>query len=296
MNRRHFLKLALAAPALPGLWQALSNEDLIRIRQRLLDTINQQRRQFQLRDVELDSFASRVAEQHAAEMTKAGFTSHWNQAGHKPYLRYSQLGGNDAVRENVAGRWSNSGIAAASVAEIVENLHQAMFFEKPPHDGHRQNILYPFHTHLGLAVAYNGYRVQLAQEFVARYIEFATIPRRARQGEVLNLQGEILYDGFDLHNIEVRYEATPSSMTVAELNRTGDYQFPSDKLVLRAKLAAGYSYQDGTAGVIDYQANLGEFRCPLDFKAAKPGIYIIIVWLKQGEKPFPASNICIEVK
>jgi uncharacterized protein YkwD len=296
MNRRHFLNLALAAPMLPYLIDSLSNEELTRIRQRLLATINQQRRQFQLRDVELDSFATRVAEQHAAEMTKAGFTSHWNQAGYKPYLRYSQLGGNDAVRENVAGRWSNSGIVATAVADIVENLHQAMFLEKPPHDGHRQNILYPFHTHLGLAVAYNGYRVQLAQEFVARYVEFGTTPRRVRKGEVIELQGEILYDGFELHNIEVRYEAAPQPMTVAELNRTGDYQFPTEKIILRPQLTAGYRYQDGTAGVIDYQANLGEFRCPIDFKATQPGVYIIIVWLKQGEKPFPASNICVEVK
>jgi uncharacterized protein YkwD len=269
--------------------------DMPRLKQRLLDIINRERRNVGLRPVELDDLASQVAQQHCREMLNGGYTSHWNEAGLKPYMRYSLAGGVDAVKENVAGKWSNSGIDPARVPELIEQLHIAMFNERPPDDYHRRNILQPEHTHVGLGIAFNDGSVQLAEEFVSRYVELQPISHRAKTGDLLTLKGQLLFEKTDIYNIEIFYEPSPRPLSVDALNRTGDYSFPKDHLVMRPMLAAGYSYSDGSAGSINYQPASGDFSCPIDFHGAQSGIYTIVVWVNQGETRFPVTNISIEV-
>lgn len=273
----------------------LSKSEVTRIKQHILEIINQQRRSQGLRDVELDAFASKVAEEHAWEMARGNYTSHWNEQGLKPYVRYGKAGGMDAVMENVAGKWSNAGFAPENVADIIEQFQMAMFYEKPPRDEHRRNILQPQHTHVGLGIAYTGGRIQFAEEFVARYIQVDSIPDRLKAGDIITLKGELLYDKTDIHNIDIFYEPFPQALTPDQLNRTDLYSFPKDRLTLRVKAKEGYSYPDGTTGIIDYDPTTGKFSTPIDFKGARPGIYTIIVWVKLENRPFPATNIYVEV-
>lgn len=267
-----------------------------RLKQHIFQLINQQRKSQGLRPVELDDFASKVAERHAHEMLESEFTSHWNQAGLKPYMRYSFAGGIDAVGENVAGKWSNSGFDPSRIPLIVEQLHLAMFNEAPPNDSHRQTILSPEYTHVGLAVAFNERRVQIAQEFVARYVEIEPIERKIKLGKDITLRGELLYEGTSIHTITIAYEPLPTPLEVAFLNRTGGYSFPQDRLVLRPKLTDGRVYSDDSTGEIELDEKTGKFSCQISSNGGKPGIYTLVVSLSHEKRKFPVTNICLEIK
>lgn len=267
-----------------------------RLKQHIFQLINQERASQGLRPVELDDFASKVAERHAREMLDYEFTSHWNQKGFKPYMRYSFAGGIDAIGENVAGKWSNSGFDPNRIPAIVEQLHLAMFNETPPNDSHRRTILQPQYTHLGLAIMFNDRRVQIDEEFVARYVEVEPIEQKVKLGKDIVIKGELLYEGTDIHTIDVLYEPFPEPLEVAFLNRTGGYGFPQDRLVLRPKLADGYSYPDGTTGSVEVNQQTGKFSCLISSRGGKAGIYTIVVWLNHEGRKFPVTNICLEVK
>lgn len=277
-------------------YPTLSTNQINQLKQHILSLINQERTSFGLRPVELDDFASKVAASHCQEMLDYEFTSHWNQAGLKPYMRYSYAGGVDAVMENVAGKWSNSGLDPARIPSIVEQLHLAMFNEYPPNDSHRRTILQPQHTHVGLAFFFNQNRLQIAEEFVARYVDVEPIARKIKLGEDIVIKGELLYEATDLHTIDVFYEPFPERMTVDYLNRTTQYGFPKDRLVLRTKTADGYSYPDGTTGSVEVNKETGEFSCLISSKGGQPGIYTLVVWINHEGRKFPATNICVEVK
>ncbi|MBI4852321.1 MAG: hypothetical protein HY819_11040 [Acidobacteria bacterium] len=266
------------------------------LKQHIFQLINQERRSQGLRPIELDDFASKIAERHAKEMLEYEFTSHWNQAGLKPYMRYSLAGGTDAVGENVAGKWSNSGFDNSRIPSIIEQLHLAMFNETPPNDSHRRTILSPEYTHVGLAFMFNNYRVQIAEEFLARYIEVEPIERKVKLGKDILLKGELLFEGTDIHTITITYEPFPEPLEVAFLNRTGGYSFPQDRLVLRPKLTDGRVYSDDSTGEIDVDQKTGKFSCQINSKGGKAGVYTLVVTLNHEGRKFPATNICIEVK
>lgn len=289
-------QVSKALPNQPLITQTQNTSQQEQITERLLYLINQERRSAGLRPVELDPFASKVAENHCQEMLNNSFTSHWNQAGLKPYMRYALAGGADAVMENVAGRWSNSGIDLAHVSEIAEQLHLAMFNERAPNDSHRQTILAPQHTHVGLAVRANGNSLRLDEEFVARYLIVQPTPNQVKAGSSITLTGELLYENMELYNIEIFYEPFPKPMDIETLNHTSLYSFPKDHLVLRPILPTGYSYSDGTSGIITADKNSGKFSCPISFREAQPGLYTIVVIISHEGRRFPATNICVAVK
>jgi uncharacterized protein YkwD len=48
------------------------------------------------------------AQQHAENMLTNGYFSHWDTNGYKPYVRYTLAGGQGAVNENIAARFSST--------------------------------------------------------------------------------------------------------------------------------------------------------------------------------------------
>ncbi|MEW6736690.1 MAG: CAP domain-containing protein [Acidobacteriota bacterium] len=275
----------------------LSEAEIKTIKQRIVSVINQQRRAHGLRHVQIDEFASKIADQHCQEMLQAGYISHWNQAGYKPYIRYSFAGGTEAVMENVASQWSSIRFDIARIQQAVEQLHMGMYNEQPPNDGHRRNILQPQHTHVGIGVSVSTSGIRFAEEFIARYIEIKPVPRHAKPGEKIEVKGSMLFDKTDLAYIEVFYEPLPKKFSVDELLKlVTPYSFPDDHYVMRPILPDGYQYTDGLVGTIRYNAEEGDFSCPINFPTNRTGIYTIVAWVKYGKEKFPATNISIEVR
>ena len=111
ISRRSFLKSA--APFALGLRTIargqtpiesgrFSEDDLPLAREQLLRTVNEERSQAGLSKLELDGLACSVASDHARDMAKGEFLSHWGSDGRKPYQRYSFAGGTDAIQENAS--------------------------------------------------------------------------------------------------------------------------------------------------------------------------------------------------
>ena len=66
--------------------------------------------------------------------------------------------------------------------------------------------------------------------------------------------------------------------------------------MLRPKVPPPYMYADREPGVVDMSL-AGRFTAPINLYRREPGIYTIVAWLRRSEgsqKPFPATEVCIE--
>ena len=111
IDRRTFLKtaapfaLGVGAIALgqTPIERGRFNEDQIPlVREQLLRLVNAERSRAGLTSLELDELACSVATEHARDLIRGRFLSHWGTDGRKPYHRYSFASGTDAVQENVS--------------------------------------------------------------------------------------------------------------------------------------------------------------------------------------------------
>lgn len=276
----------------------ISVEEIKELKEEMLKLINESRQSEGVKSVELDELASQVGDKHCQEMISEFYFSHWNSQGLKPYMRYSYAGGKDALMENLSltegGTYFNS---KEKLINVLTAMHLRMFNEKPPYDGHRQAIIHPQHTHVGVGIAFSESQVRLAQEFIARYVETKPLATKAKPGDTVNIVGRILKSKmYELAGISVFYEPAPANLTRDELNSRGSYSFPEEEKVLRPKLLNQYTYKDGSKGEVNYQKSSGEFSSQFSFEKNKTGVYTIVVWLKEELNKFPVTNICVEVK
>ncbi len=269
--------------------------DLIQIKQKLVDLINEGRQSLQLKPVAIDELASQVGERHCQEMLAENYFSHWNIAGLKPYMRYSSAGGTDALMENLSqgGGYYNN---LERLTNVLVEMHLRMFNEKPPNDGHRQAIIHPQNTHVGIGIAFDEGQVKLAEEFISRYVEIKEISSQVKAGNQIDIAGKILNPKeYELAGISVFHEPTPQSLTREELNSRGSYSLPETETILKPMVYGNVFYTDGSKGEIDYKKTSGKFSCQVVFAKDRKGIYTIVVWLKTEKEKFLATNISINV-
>ena len=130
-------------------------------RKYMLDLVNRDRASMGLGPVALeDGAAQRAGQAHAEDMAKNGYLGHWGSDGSVPEQRYTEAGGSDMVMEN-ASCFTDEHARKLDHAPLIDpkNIEEAedMFFhETPPHDGHRKNILKPWHKTVGIGIAQRG--------------------------------------------------------------------------------------------------------------------------------------------
>src|SRR5450432_1243921 len=183
-----------AAPLLPAPKGLLNLEQA---RRYVLTLVNHDRAEYGLSPVTLDDAATRAGQRHAEDMAKAGYTAHWGTDGSVPEERYSEAGGSDFVQEN-AGCFADAQPRtlerpARFEARLLEQVERAFMDEKPPHDGHRKNILKATHSALGVGVAKaKGVDIAcLSQEFVDDYGDYSALPSVASAGGTLHVEGDV---------------------------------------------------------------------------------------------------------
>jgi len=233
--------------------------------------------------VVLDDIASVAGQGHSDEMAVNGYVGHWALDGRKPDQRYTQAGGRDADAENVIGDLGDSGgpkFALSSTPVFSKSrLDQDegdLFGEKPPDDLHRQNIVNPLRTHvgIGLSLALQGedFRDSCSQEFVNHYGEYSQIPQAIRRGEKFTLTGKLLKRAH-LQSVDVRWEDFPKPMTADEINKTNGYSIPDGT-------TADY-YPDDDQHLIAVRTVDGCEEFSVDVatgRSWKPGLYYVLVW------------------
>jgi uncharacterized protein YkwD len=264
------------------------------LRKQAVSRINADRSEQKLPPVQLDDLASSVGDAHCKEVVDRGVISHWSLDGRKPYMRYSWAGGRDAVAENLAYVSGNVKLGAENLSHELNRLEDGFLSERPPNDGHRQNILTATHTHVGVGISWSRDGICYAQEFLDRYVSVEPIKSQASLRDSVIIKGKVLSVANSLYLIEVTYEPLPKPMTLAELQATYEYTLPQNNtFLLRPKAPAGMFYADGKLGEITQENN--SFEATVPFFKQVPGVYTIVVWVMSQEKRIQATMISIKV-
>ncbi|MEI9953029.1 MAG: CAP domain-containing protein [Pseudomonadota bacterium] len=221
-----------ADKALPGLPSPKAPMNLEQARRYVLALVNRDRAEHGLAPVVMDDAANRAGQRHAEDMARVGYTAHWGSDGSVPEQRYSEAGGSDFVQENAGcladGKVRKLDAAPRFTSAELERVERAFMDEKPPHDGHRKNILKASHTGFGVGVAKpSGVGLAcLSQEFVDDYGDYSALPKSARAGDLLSISGDVkgpvVFGGVGIGRIDLQ---TP--LTAAHLNTTYTYAVPS---------------------------------------------------------------------
>jgi uncharacterized protein YkwD len=205
-------------------------------RRYMVDLINRDRASIGLAPVVFDDgSATRAGQAHAEDMATKGYLGHWGTDGSVPEQRFTDAGGVDMVLENASCFTDEKTRTLDRAPRIdpknVELTEDLFFHEQPPHDGHRRNILKPWHKKVGIGVAQPAATPTeipapcFAQEFVDPYGLYAAAPRKLHVGDVLHVSGTILapatFAGVGLARVD-----KPEPLPVSELNRRRSYPVP----------------------------------------------------------------------
>jgi uncharacterized protein YkwD len=305
IDRRSFIKVvAPFALGFPAIVRSQSNverrrfndDDLPSARELLLNLVNGDRAKAGLSQLRLDDLANKVATDHAKDMAQGRFLSHWGRDGRKPYHRYAFAGGIEAVQENASAAHNIQSLTAAGVLEDLRDMHTSMMAEVPPNDGHRKTILFPFHTHVGFGMAFNGYHLRLDELFLARYIHLDTFPREAKGDSTVTLSGRLLNASHFIQEVDIFFEPLPVPPEIDWLRIPRPVSFPERYTPLRPKAPHGLRYLDGTRGDFEWERG-GKFSVPIKLRK-EPGIHTIVFFVRRvpSDKGFPGAQVCILTK
>ena len=136
------------------------------VRTRLVAQLNAHRHEFGLPPLGLDAIAQKAAQLQADDMQVNNALRHLDSGGRSPLVRYSDLGGRaEAYGENVA-YYSDPIAEPTQQWNVVVKLDGLMMAEKPPQDGHRENILSPNYDAVGIGIAVGTHGIFIAEDFV----------------------------------------------------------------------------------------------------------------------------------
>jgi hypothetical protein len=248
----------------------------------MMDLVNRDRAASGLEPVGWDETAALAARLHAEDMAAYGYLSHWDRSGRGPEYRYWLAGGRSTVRENVYSyyqRYRNGGggVPILDWQEAIERA-QSTLMNSPVH---RDNILQPSHTHVGVGIAYEPEEgeLRIAQEFVDRYVEVDGLPARVSWGEAITVSGRVLA-GASSPLINLVYQPFPEPMSVGQLNATNHY------------VSAGEVYQalnpDVSGDRFWFTTRLGT--------SDKPGLYNVRIWVAQSGEQVLSSELFFELR
>jgi uncharacterized protein YkwD len=249
-------------------------------RRYMVELINRDRASMGLPAVELDEgAATRAGQAHAEDMARNGYLGHWGTDGSVPEQRYTEAGGADMVLENAScftdEQHRTLDRDARVDAKNVEQAEDMFFHEQPPHDGHRKNILKPWHKRVGVGVAQPVATATeipvpcFAQEFVDPFGTYAPAPRAMRVGGTLHVEGAIAspatFAGVGLARVDA-----PKPLPVTELNRRRSYPVPAPYQMY---------WPPGFQTPIPVHVTAGRFAVDLPVTdGGRPGMYELSVW------------------
>lgn len=274
---------------------------LIVLRQYALDRINEDRADFGLEPVELSN--NKAAQVHAEDVLKTRLISHWMTNGEKPYMTYTRYGGLGAVGQNVGTSGDmdyyedcTSGYYSCEETDPYEDIdiHQyGMMYddEECCDNGHRDNILDPYHTHVSLGIAYDDYGFVIVQNFEDNYIDFDD--RITRDGEHVILKGS-LPPNTTFSLIQIDYDETPTD-SVYDKNKDKGFYDTGETV---AGVTDGRSYYSDIETINADRWMVAENEIDIAFDLGpildKRGVYTIWTYLEDEDgRPFPVTSYSI---
>eukprot|EP00698_Gefionella_okellyi_P021116 TRINITY_DN6746_c0_g1_i1.p1 TRINITY_DN6746_c0_g1~~TRINITY_DN6746_c0_g1_i1.p1 ORF type:complete len:386 (-),score=58.29 TRINITY_DN6746_c0_g1_i1:780-1910(-) len=289
LDRLEVLKVALKVPspsarsrtgssgaAFPDSPDTPLDSTLVSLRRKLLDRINSDRKTERLPALILDHAACNVADAHCKEMAQNSYVSHVNLSGLLPYQRYCATGSSDHIIENVG--FVDEGIAfhpsdAKEIERLLLAAHSVFMNETPPLDGHRANILTPYHTHVGIGWYCTESQFRLAQIFVDRYAELVTDATQIPSNGEIEVRGRMLREEYGPYALLVYRDPVPQLHEPDELKlemyRDGD-----------ARVSARWPWE------ITFNADR-TFSVKVYISDRQPGMYYFTLLVRDNVKDIP---------
>ncbi len=251
-------------------------------RRYMVALVNRDRATAGLPPLELDEGPPTLAGQaHAEDMAHLGYLGHWGTDGSVPEQRHSDAGGAGMVLEN-ALCFTDEKLRVLDKQPLIDPQQveraESMFFDEvPPNDGHRKNILRAGHTRIGIGIAQPVATPTeipvpcFAQELTDDYGSYAPIPKRAKVGTLLRVEGT-LAPGVRPSGVGVARIPKPTPIPIAEVNKRRSYPVPKP---FQMYWGPGFVTPvpvriDGTKLAVDVPLSDG----------GQPGLYEISIWAK----------------
>ncbi len=254
-------------------------------RKYMLALINEDRRSMGLAPVTLDDGpAERAAQAHAEEMAANGYLGHWGLDGSVPESRMTKAGGADLVLENASCFTDEQHRSIDTHAPIdpkeIAHTESMFFHEQPPNDGHRKNILKPWHVRVAIGVAQPRATPTeipvpcVAQEFLDDYGTYAPLPATAHVGDRIRVEGSLRAPakpvGVGLARVDY-----PEPLTPDDANARRTYPIPQPYQMY---------WTPGFVTPIPVVVRGEHFSIEVPLSDhGRPGVYEVSVWAKLPE-------------
>jgi len=238
--------------------KTINDEELVKF---ALDAINQDRHKHKLAPVELG--ANTAAQNHATDMFELKYFSHWNSAGVKPYVTYTQSGGRNYVQENIAMSWCEGVVCTLNPLEQIEKLEYSMMYDDAGSNwGHRDAILNPHATHVSIGLSYDSHNFYYVQHFETNLMNWQEFV--LSQDGILTIAGN-LPKGYEINSITIFEDQKTEFVSADELKTRNPFiekSYDQGKLIgiLVGKPPALTFYQECASGKITLSSR-GENQC-----------------------------------
>lgn len=259
----------------------------------LLARINRDRRDHGIGAVLWDEKAAAVAGATTRRQIEERTTGHFLRDGFPPYARLSAGGDFGMGSENVAAFMSDAGRLHDTAERLVLRAEEEMMKETPPHDLHRQAILDPDATHVGLGWALEGGDLRVAEEFTARRYSRLRVLREGRAGASIRVEGRGL-PGARIRYVAVARQPVPEGISRREANDRDSYRYPDAQVLLLPSSTRGKAVGIPSVNSIDTGFS-GDFTFP--FVPDQPGLWTFILYFREkgSEAAKPGGTITLLV-
>jgi uncharacterized protein YkwD len=263
------------APRLAPVDQIHPTEPWTEVKRQVLDGVNRARRQAGLAPVAWDRVLEHTGDEFCRRLVAEGGTGHVVADGVPPYLRYVLAGGDGFHRQNVGSLDSTGSVDPADLSEIALELLASMLGEQPPDDGHRETILDPLATHLGVGVAVGDGSVRISHEFAGRRAtEWRPPPVVARPLTLVRLDGAVS-EPLEVAAVEVLWQPLPAERP-ADASPVRVYGYPPSRAVFAAPV---HSHAGSRAGDVETLSTGGRGRFTFSWRTGpEDGVELVIVW------------------
>lgn len=228
-----------------------------------LSKINDDRKKYNLPPLILSN--NTAAQIHANEILRTKSLSHLTLDGYKPYMLYSFYNGTGYVQQNV-GQISyvlaNNSQGYYTVSDqcydetkfycpvidqydAISNLEHSMMYNDKLccNDGHRNNILNKYHTHVSIGIAYNDYYFVMVQNFENHYLgpNFKIM----KEDDDIKLEARISDpDKFDfvINHVSFFLDEFPTKLHYEKNRDKNSYDFGDLKLMVSKPLPSDLEY------------------------------------------------------
>jgi hypothetical protein len=287
------------------------------LKQYALQLINEDRQKAGLSPVVLSS--NEAAQSHAEDMLKARKLTHWTTDGMKPYMRYSVYGGTGYVAQNAAIQMSETPDAIvnyrldlcklsdvfcikAQIEQAIRVAEHGMVYDDVNccDNGHRDNILDKYHTHVSLGIAFNSFDFAYVQNFENNYVEWNQQSiHYDNNTKIVTMSGKTK-DGYHYSAIEIVHESLPTPQTYLDNLDKRSYGFGDEDNNSRSKPHWVYPttsrLENDTAGF-----SVGLSMIPIindNNNQTQEGVYTLIMWVSDSsdKQHIPTTSYSIFVK